>query len=96
MRINLTEQQKTELRTLVEQDRESRKGQFEQVRTLRQQLNAAVFGGTADTQQLSDLTAQLADLQRQALEADVALQVKIAALLTDEQRQQIVNARAPQ
>lgn len=96
MRINLTEQQKTELRTPIEQDRQSRKAQFEQVRTLRQQLNAAVFGGTADMQQLSELTAQLADLQRQALEADIALQVRIAALLTDEQRQQVATARAPQ
>jgi len=95
MRINLTEQQKTELRTLVDQDRESRKAQFDEMRTLRQQVNTAVFGGTADAQQLSDLTAQLADLQRQALEADIALQVKIATLLTDEQRQQIANARGP-
>ncbi len=96
MRINLTEQQKSELRTLVEQDRDARKPQFEQVRTLRQQLNAAVFSGAPDQQQLSALTAQLADLQRQALEADVALQVRIAALLTDEQRQQIATARGPQ
>lgn len=95
MQINLTDPQRTDLRTLVEQDRESRKAALEQLRTVRQQLTVAVFGSPADTQQVSDLTAQLADLQRQGLEADIALQVKVAALLTDEQRQRIVTARAP-
>jgi periplasmic protein CpxP/Spy len=93
MRVNLTDQQKADLKTLVDQDREARKASMDELRTARQQLTAAIFG--TDTQQVPTVTAHVADLQRQAFEADVALQVKIAALLTDEQKQQILTARGP-
>ena len=93
MRIELTEQQRSQIHVLVEEQRDSRRADMEERRTLQQQLTSAIYGGT-DTDSMAATVARLAELQKQALDADVALHTKVAALLTDDQRQQIVALEA--
>jgi Spy/CpxP family protein refolding chaperone len=90
LRIDLTDQQRTQIKAILDEQRESRRAELEERRTLQQQLTAGIYGSGADADALAAIVAKLADLQKQALDADVVLQTKIAALLTDEQRQQII------
>lgn len=90
MRADLSEEQRTQIRALVTEQRDAHRAEFEERRTVQHQLTAAIYGAGADAEQVSQLVTRLAELQKQALEEDAALQTKIAALLTEQQRQQIV------
>jgi Spy/CpxP family protein refolding chaperone len=93
--LGLSDDQQTQIKTLLDQQRDERRGSMDEARAVQQQLGTAIFGAAAaDTAQLTELTTKLADLQRQGLEAEVAMQVKIAAVLTDTQRQQLLAMRA--
>jgi Spy/CpxP family protein refolding chaperone len=94
LRVELTEPQRTQIKALVDEQRESRRAHMEERRTLQQQLTSAIYGTGTDADSLASIVTKLAELQKQALDADVALQTRIAALLTDEQRQQIVAQEA--
>jgi periplasmic protein CpxP/Spy len=94
MRVQLTDQQRTQIKALVDEQRESRRPEVEERRALQQQLTSAIYGGTTAADSLNEVVTRLAELQKQGLDADVALQTKIAALLTDEQRQQIIALEA--
>jgi protein CpxP len=88
--VELTDQQRTQIKALLDEQRESRRSEMEERRTLQQQLTAAIYGTGTDEDSLAAIVTRLAELQKQALDADIALQTKLAALLTDAQRQQIV------
>lgn len=90
MRLDLTEQQRADVKALTDGQRDSQRGLREQVRATQLQLAAAVFTASPDAAAISEIVQSLAELQRQGLEADVALQQRVAALLNDTQRAQVV------
>jgi periplasmic protein CpxP/Spy len=88
--VQLTDQQRTQIKAILEESRESRRAEMEERRTLQQQLATAIYGSGTDADSLAALVTRLGELQKQALDADIVLQTKLAALLTDAQREQIV------
>jgi Spy/CpxP family protein refolding chaperone len=90
MRIALTEAQQTQIKALLDEQREARRTDMDERRTLQEQLASAIYGSTADVDGVQQIVTRLSELQKAALEADVALQTKVATLLTEEQRQQVI------
>ncbi len=92
--LNLTDDQKTRIQSLFEQQRQSHQGDAQKLMDLQQQLKNTIFadGGPGDT---SALQQQIATLQAQ-LETDrISLQKQIAAVLTADQRKQVRDAPGP-
>jgi Spy/CpxP family protein refolding chaperone len=90
MRLDLTDQQRSDVVALLDGQRESERSRREATRKTQQSLATAVLTSSPDTTVIAEIVQQLADEQRQALEADVALQQRVAALLTDGQRTQLL------
>lgn len=90
MRLDLSDQQRAEIKSLLTDQRESERTLREQMRAMQQQLAAAVYASAPDTVAVADLVGRLAEAQRQALDADVALQLKVSALLSEAQRAQLL------
>jgi protein CpxP len=100
--LNLTDAQREQIRTLMDTERASRTdGQTQTpVRTLvglRRSLQAAIFADTPDTARIDQLRASIAEAEAAALAARVDLEMKIAQILTPEQRAQLreLSARGP-
>jgi len=86
--LNLTDDQRTKIQSLMEQQRQSHQGDRQKLMALQQQLKNAIFAdaGPADT---TALQQQIQALQAQ-LEADrVNVEKQIASILTTEQRKQV-------
>jgi Spy/CpxP family protein refolding chaperone len=90
MRLDLTEAQRADIKSLIDTQRESNRALREQARALHEQLATAIYGASPDSASTSDLVQKLADANRQMLEADVALQQRVSALLTEAQRADLV------
>ncbi len=92
--LNLTDDQKTKIQALVQQQRQAHQSEAQQLRDLQQQLKNAIFADNApgDT---SVIQQQIATLQAQ-LEGDrVNLEKQIAAILTPDQRKQVRDMPGP-
>jgi Spy/CpxP family protein refolding chaperone len=86
--LNLTDDQRSKIQSLMEQQRQSHQADRQNLMDLQQQLKNAVFAdaGPADT---AALQQQIQGLQSQ-LEADrINVEKQIAAILTPEQRKQV-------
>jgi Spy/CpxP family protein refolding chaperone len=90
MQLDLTEQQRTEIRGIVEEQRTAGQALQQNMRQAQQQLMAAIYGGSAESGSVEDIVSRIAELQKQALAADVAVQQRVAPLLTDQQKQQLL------
>jgi len=90
MRLDLADAQRNDIRSLLDAQRESNRTLREGVRALHEQLATAVYGVNPDTASIPDIVQKLTEANRQALEADVALQQKVSALLTEAQRADLV------
>ena len=94
---NLTDQQRTEIRAILDAERDSRQGPPPEA-SLHRQLQAEVFADTPDAAKLSDLQQQIAQAASARLSEQIALEQKIAQVLTAEQRakvrEQLANAPA--
>ena len=87
--LNLTDAQREQVKALVEEQRKQHDGAaVRKVVELQRALRAAVFAETPDTTQIDQLRASIAEAEAAALAARVDLQLKIAQILTPEQRQQ--------
>jgi len=93
--LNLTDDQRTKIQSLMEEQRQSHQGEMQKkMMDLQQQLKNAIFAdnGPADT---GGVQAQIATLQAQ-LEADrINLQKQVAAILTPDQRKQVRDMPGP-
>jgi Spy/CpxP family protein refolding chaperone len=92
--LNLTDDQRTRIQSLLEQQRQAHQGTMQKMRDLQQQLKNAIFAdnGPADT---AALQQQISTLQGQ-LEADrIGLEKQIAAVLTPDQRKQVRDMSGP-
>lgn len=91
--LNLTDAQREQIKTLTDAERAARtqSGGQAPARTLfelQQSLQAAIFADTPDTAQIDQLKANIAEAEAAALAGRIDLQVKIAQILTPEQRAQ--------
>jgi Spy/CpxP family protein refolding chaperone len=82
---NLSDEQRTQVQAILEEDRASRKGAPEAM-TLHRQLEAEILADSPDEQKIDGLRQQLVQAQGAALERQIALQRRIAQILTPEQR----------
>lgn len=88
--LNLTDTQREQIRALVEAERPQSNEQSpaRTLRELQRSLRTAIFADTPDTAQIDQLRAAVAEAEAAVLAARVDLQLKIAQVLTPEQRKQ--------
>ena len=88
-RLNLTDDQKAQIKTVLRSEKDTRRPLLEQLHSSRQNLRAAIRASDANETTVRAEAAKVA-----AAEADLAVERmkiygKIAPILTDEQRRQI-------
>jgi protein CpxP len=87
--LNLTDAQREQVRALTEDLRKQPdQSPARKVGELRRQLQAAIFADAPNTTQIDQLRAQIADAEAAALASRIDLELKIAQILTPEQRKQ--------
>ena len=89
--LNLTQEQRQQMRELANADREANKAAFAKMPELQRQLREAIFLGKGD---VNGIAHQITELQAQMLQARISHQQKVAAILTDEQRAQMAKMPA--
>jgi Spy/CpxP family protein refolding chaperone len=86
--LNLTDTQREQVKALVEEQRKQNDGAaIKKVGELHRALQSAIFADAPDNGQIDQLRASIAEADAAALAARVDLQLKIAQILTPEQRQ---------
>ena len=88
--LNLSETQRDQIKALTAERRAHGEAQspMRKLAELQRALGAAIFADTPDTAQIDQLRAGIAEAEAAMLAARVDLQLKIAQILTPEQRQQ--------
>jgi periplasmic protein CpxP/Spy len=88
--LNLSETQREQIKALTDQRRDLGEAQspVRKLADLQRALGAAIFADTPDSAQIDQLRAGIAEAEAAMLAARVDLQLKIAQILTPEQRQQ--------
>lgn len=87
--LDLTEDQRTQIKAIHDAEREARQGPPAEAQ-LHRQLRAALYAEGPDAQKIADLQQQLAQAHAARLAKQIAVEQKIAAVLTAEQRAQVV------
>ena len=87
--LNLTDDQKAQIKTLLDEERTQTDAQSpgRKLMELQRTLSAAVFADVPDTAQIDQLRASIAEAEAAALARRVDMQLKVAQILTPEQRQ---------
>jgi Spy/CpxP family protein refolding chaperone len=83
--VDLTDEQKKQVQAILQEDRASRQGPPASM-TLRRQLDAEILSDSPDDQKIDDLRQQLLQAHGEELTRQIALQRKVAQVLTPEQR----------
>jgi Spy/CpxP family protein refolding chaperone len=91
-RLNLTDAQKEQVRSILSERSGQKTGQ--NLAQLHQDLQAAVMADTPDTAKIEQLKASINEAEANALNERVDVQLRIAQILTPEQRQQARSAPA--
>jgi Spy/CpxP family protein refolding chaperone len=87
--LNLTDAQREQIRSLTsEQRKQDQASPMQTVAQLHRSLQAAIMADNPDTNQIEQLRASIAEAEANALSARIDLELKIAQILTPEQRQQ--------
>jgi protein CpxP len=84
--LNLTDAQRQQIQALVQESRKD-DGAMKKIGDLHRDLNAAIFADVPDTAKIEQLKAAIAEAESAGLAERIDLQVKIAQILTPEQRQ---------
>jgi Spy/CpxP family protein refolding chaperone len=85
-RLNLTEQQREQVRAIMQESREAGEVPGQKIGQLRRELRAAVFADAPDAAKIEQLKAAIAEAEAAALDKRVETELKIAQVLTAEQR----------
>lgn len=93
--LDLTDAQREQIRTIVEQERQAAGNPGEKLRQAEQTLHAALLADTPDQQAIEAAKAALNAAQSAELDARVQLMSKIASILTPAQRQQLAQMPPP-
>jgi Spy/CpxP family protein refolding chaperone len=83
--VDLTDEQKKQVQAILEEDRASRQGPPASMEA-RRQLEAEILADSPDEQKIETLRQQLVQAQGDELSHHIALQRKLAQVLTAEQR----------
>lgn len=86
--LNLTDAQREQIKALTDEQRDERGGQpaGRTLMELQRSLQAAIFADAPDSAQIDQLRSGIAGAEAAMLAARVDLQVKVAQILTPEQR----------
>lgn len=87
-RLDMTEEQRAQVRELHEQHREAMQAQREQLREAQRQLADQIHAATLDEGAIRNAAATVAALKADHAVAKAALHQEVRALLTPEQREQ--------
>ena len=92
--LNLADDQRTKIQSLMEQHRQATQDTAQKERDLQQQLKNAIFAdnGPTDT---TELQGQIAALEAQLESGRIGLEKQIAAILTPDQRKQVRDMPGP-
>lgn len=82
---DLTDEQRAQVRSILDEERGTRQGP-PPAAALRQQLEAEILADAPDDQKIDALRQQLVQAQGEALAKQIAVQRRIAQVLTPEQR----------
>jgi Spy/CpxP family protein refolding chaperone len=93
--LNLTDDQRTQIQTLMEQHRQATQSSAQKMRDLQQQLKNAVFADAPDLNTISQTESQIAALEAQLAADRVAAEKQIAGVLTADQRKQVRDMPGP-
>ena len=91
--LDLSEQQREQVRALMEEQRQSEPGAA--VREAEQKLHAALLADTPDVAAIDALKSTLNAAHAAELDRQVALMLKVAQILTPAQREQLQNFAPP-
>ena len=83
--VDLTDEQKASIKAIHESERSARTGPPADL-TVRRELQAEIFADAPDAQKIATLQQQLVQAQGEHLAQELAVQQKVAAVLTPEQR----------
>ena len=86
--VDLTDEQKASIKAIHESERSARTGPPADV-TVRRELQAEIFADAPDAQKIATLHQQLVQAQGEHLAQELAVQQKVAAVLTPEQRAKV-------
>ena len=87
-RLNLTDAQREQIRGIVEQQRQPDQAPIKKLDDLQRELHALTFSDSPDRGKIDQLKVDIAQAEAAALDARVELDLKIAQVLTPEQRAQ--------
>lgn len=93
---DLSEQQKADIRAVLDQQRNGADPQRDRGLDLQHRLMQAVFADTPDTAAIVQLKQQIAAADADALAARIDVQTRIAQILTSEQRRTLRDRPLPQ
>ena len=94
-RLNLTDEQRQQIRAIMQEARESNQAAQKTAGDLQRELRAAVFADTPDQAKIDELKAAIGEAQAEGLNTRIAVELKIAQVLTPEQRTQAREAPGP-
>jgi Spy/CpxP family protein refolding chaperone len=87
--LNLTESQREQIKTLMgDQRSDAEQAPGRKLMDLQHQLRIAIFADSPDTAHIDHLRSAIAEAEAAALSTRIDLQLKIAQILTPEQRKQ--------
>jgi Spy/CpxP family protein refolding chaperone len=87
-RLNITDAQREQIRGIVEQQRQTDQAPIKKLDDLQRELHAVTFADSPDRAKIDQLKADIGQAEAAALDARVELDLKIAQVLTPEQRAQ--------
>jgi Spy/CpxP family protein refolding chaperone len=87
-RLNLTELQREQVRAIMQENRAGDEAPGQKIGQLHRELRAAIFADTPDQAKIDQLKAAIAEAEAVALDRRVDTELKIAQVLTAEQRAQ--------
>jgi len=93
-RLDLSTQQKDELKATFQAQRDQNQAVMERVRKAEQALQTELLADAPDQGKIQQLQTDLSQAQQDALGARVALELKVYQILTPAQRQQLRDAQA--
>ena len=86
--VDLTDEQKASIKAIHDEHRQARTGPPADA-ALRRELEAEVFAEAPDAQKIATLQQQLVQAQSERLAHEIAVQQKVAAVLTADQRAKV-------
>ena len=83
--LDLTDEQRSQIKTIL--DERQANGPDQTLTDLQKQLHEAIFADAPDTAKIDELKTAIGAAEASALNSRIAVQLKIAQILTPEQRQ---------